>query len=218
MWVCYKVLLKACAPIHIGYGAKLGIVDKTRYYIPAKNIWGALTNLITKSAMNNGSPKLYFKIGEELRRNMKFSYFYPAEYREVDDEEIEVKQVFAPLYTENGLRFGIRKDEKQVDLMEFERIFISSLVSTAIDKSSRSAEEGSLHEIEFIKDKIKFKQDKGPKPAVFIGYFFTKSNPLKVNLSNGLSVEILFERDSIKINGTSLDEIWVGGERNYGFG
>jgi len=213
MWACYKVYLEAKAPIHIGYGAKLGIVDRTRYYIPAKNIWGALTSLVAKSIMENYSPKLYQRIGEFLNENIKFSYFYPVEYKRTNGK-IQVQQVFAPCYKEDGLKFGVCKDKKAISLEEFERIFISSFVLTAIDKTSKSAEEGSLHEIEFIRDRIKCGTE--VKPPVFVGYFFVRDEPLKIKVETK-EVEISFA-DSIEANGVKLNEIWVGGERNYGFG
>jgi len=213
MWACYKVYLEAKAPIHIGYGAKLGIVDRTRYYIPAKNVWGALTNLIAKSIMRSYNPKIYQEIGKSLNENIKFSYFYLAEYKKTG-EKLEILQVFAPCYTEDGLKFGVSKNKEKISLEKFEQRFISSFVSTAIDKASKSAEEGSLHEIEFIRDKIE--NDTGVKPIVFVGYFFVRDERLKIRVE-AEEVEISFA-NSIEANGVELNEIWVGGERNYGFG
>lgn len=213
MWTCYRVYLEAKAPIHIGYGAKLGIVDRTRYYIPAKNVWGALTNLIAKNVMKRYDPKIYQEVGRKLNENIKFSYFYPIKYEKVN-ERIEVLQVFAPYYTENGLNFGVCKDKEKFSLEEFEQMFISSFVSTALDKISKSAEEGSLHEIEFIKNKIE--QDGKIKPTIFMGYLFVKNVPLKFEVE-GNEIEISFT-NSIEVNRVKLNEMWVGGERNYGFG
>ena len=79
MWACYKVYLEAKAPIHIGYGAKLGVVNRTRYYIPAKNVWGALTSLIAKSITENYNPKVYQRIGEFLNEKVIVSFFYSME-------------------------------------------------------------------------------------------------------------------------------------------
>ena len=215
MWACYKVYLEAKAPIHVGYGARLGIVDRTRYYIPARNVWGALTNLVARSVMKDYRPKAYQRVGEFLNENIKFSYFYPVEYRRRNGK-IEVQQVFAPCYTKSGLRFGVCKNREPVSSEEFEQMFISSFVSTALDKTSRSAEEGSLHEIEFIKDKIK--QDEGIKPTIFIGYLFVKNTPLKLGVERGkVEIEISFT-SSIEVGEVKLNEIWIGGERNYGFG
>jgi len=213
MWACYKVYLEAKAPIHVGYGAKIGVVDRTRYYIPAKNVWGALTSSIAKSIMDNYSSRVYQIIGKSLNENIRFSYFYPVEYKKAN-EKIQVQQVFVPHYKEDGLKFGICRDKEAISLEEFERIFISSFVSTAIDKTSKSAEEGSLHEIEFIRDGIKC--DTEVKPTVFAGYLFVRDEPLKIKVE-AKDVEISFT-DSIEVNGVKLNEIWVGGERNYGFG
>ncbi|MHA1723080.1 MAG: RAMP superfamily CRISPR-associated protein [Candidatus Baldrarchaeia archaeon] len=213
MWFCYKAYLEAKAPIHVGYGAKLGIVDRTRYYIPAKNIWGALTSLIAKSIMESYSPKTYQIVGEFLNENIKLSYFFPIEYWK-DYGKIHVEQVFAPCYTDEGLKFGVCKNKKKISPEEFERIFISSFVSTALNKTSKSAEEGALHEIEFIKDKIKY--DTETKPTFFMGYFFAKDKFLKINVE-GKEVEITLE-NSIEVDGVKLNELWIGGERNYGFG
>jgi len=212
MWARYKVYLEAKAPIHVGYGAKLGVVDRTRYYIPAKNVWGALTSLIAKSVMKNYSPKIYQRIGEFLNENIKFSYFYPVEYKKANGK-IQVQQVFAPCHKEDGLKFGVCKDKKAIFLEEFERIFISSFVSTAIDKTSKSAEEGSLHEIEFIRDRIKCGTE--VKPTVFVGYFFVREEYLKIKVETVVKISFA---DYIEVDGNKLNEMWIGGERNYGFG
>ena len=214
MWTCYRVYLEAKAPIYIGYGVKLGIVDRTRYYIPAKNVWGALTNLIVKSVIKSYDPKIYQEIGRKLNEGINFSYFYPIKY-EKGNGKIKVLQVFAPYYTEEGLKFGICKGEEKISLENFERTFISSFVSTALDKISKSAEEGSLHEIEFIRDKIS--QDKEIKATMFVGYFFVKDISMKFEIG-GDEVEVRFTRDSIAVNEVKLNEMWIGGERNYGFG
>lgn len=214
MWTCYKVYLEAKSPIHIGYGAKLGIVDRTRYYIPAKNIWGALTNLIARNIMRSYNSKVYQEIGKYINENIKFSYFYPVEYKKIS-EKIEIIQVFAPCYTEDGLKFGVCKDKEKITSEKFEQTFISSFVSTAIDKASKSAEKESLHEIEFIRDKIEL--NSCVKPTVFVGYFFAKDERLKIRVGTEKS-EISFTNFSIEVNGSKLNEIWIGGERNYGLG
>jgi len=212
-WICYEAYLEAKAPIHIGYGAKLGIVARTRYYIPAKNIWGAITNLITKTIMRCYDLKLYQKVGMFLNENIKFSYFYPIEY-EKTNERIEVQQVFAPYYDKDSLKFGVCKNKQKISVEEFEQRFISAFISTSMEKTSKSAEEGSLHEIEFIRDKSGYSTR--VKPTIFVGYFFIRDNPLRIEI-NSNEIEIQFT-NFIEINDIKLKEIWVGGERNYGFG
>lgn len=214
-WACYKIHLKAKAPIHIGYGAELGMFSRTRYHIPAKNIWGSLTNLITKNIMKNYNPEIYQEVGKFINQNFKFSYFYPVEYERADGE-MRVQQVFAPNYEEKKLKFGVCKSEEKssISLEEFERIFISSSASTGIDKGSKSAEEGSLHEIEFIREKINCNTE--VKSTVFVGYFFVRDISPKTKIGRG-EIEISFT-DVIEVNGVKLKEMWIGGEKSYGFG
>lgn len=180
VWNCYKVTLEAKAPIHIGYGAKLGTVAKTRYYILAKHMWAALTNVLAQRHSED-----YKMVGDALKAHTRFSYFYIK----LNDK------LYAPKYVgSEGLKFG------DLSVEEFEQMFIASFGSTSMEKKQKSAEDGSLHEIEFIKP-IALN-----KPLLFEGH-------------------LLFDSKQIKIGSKSLDaqqleglEIQVGGERTYGFG
>jgi hypothetical protein len=185
-WNSCRVTLEAKSPIHIGYGAKLGVVSKTRYYILAKHVWAALTNLLAKSIMEEYDSKIYEDVGNSLKENTRFSYFY---IRSGND-------LLAPRYDgSEGLKYG------SMSVEEFEQRFISSYVSTAIEKTLKSAEEGSLHEVEFIKP-----MESG-KPVDFEGYFFTKEKKVHISPSKSIDLEDL--------KGV---EMRVGGEGSYGFG
>jgi hypothetical protein len=179
-WNCYKLTLEAKSPIHIGYGAKLGIVAKTRYYILAKHVWAALTNVLAQKHNEN-----YKTVGDALKMHNRFSYFY-------------IKQgdtVLAPKYADSeGLKFG------NLSVEAFEQQFISSFGATAIEKTQKSAEDGSLHEVEFIKPVTM------GKPVLFEGYLFSDSKQIQIG-SKSLDVQ--------QLKGL---EIQVGGERSYGFG
>jgi hypothetical protein len=179
-WNFYKVTLEAKSPIHIGYGAKLGTVAKTRYYILAKHMWAALTNVLAQKHSEN-----YKTVGDALKMHTRFSYFY---IKHNDN-------LYAPKYVSSeGLKFGVLSVE------EFEQKFISSFGSTAMEKKQKSAEDGSLHEIEFIKHTVL------NKLVLFEGYLFSDSKQIQMG-SKVLDVQQL----------TGL-EIQVGGERTYGFG
>jgi hypothetical protein len=111
-WNFYKVTLEAKSPIHIGYGAKLGTVAKTRYYILAKHMWAALTNVLAQKHSEN-----YKTVGDALKMHPRFSYFY---IKHNDN-------LYAPKYVSSeGLKFGVLSVE------EFEQKFISSFGSTAM--------------------------------------------------------------------------------------
>jgi len=185
-WNCYRVTLEARSPIHIGYGARLGVVSRTRYYILAKHIWAAMTNVLAKSIMEKYDGKIYEDVGNSLKGNMRFSYFYIKSGNDL----------LAPRYdVAEGLKYG------GISVETFEQKFIFSYVSTAIGKSLKSAEEGSLHEVEFIKP-----MESG-KPVAFEGYFFANDKEVGISPSKSINLEDL---KNLKLG--------VGGERSYGFG
>jgi hypothetical protein len=197
-WQCHDLLYEARAPIHIGFKT-LGIVSRTRYYIPGKNFWGALTATLARRIMRDYDPRIYEKVGELVRRNIIFTHSY------VYDDSI-----LNPRY-QDGLRYGSLYEN------EFEKRFISSYVSTALEKSCKSAEEKSLHEIEFIRPHF----EKGATTK-FFGHVFVQEG-LKRELvkclegivpENDLS-DVEFNEEGLE---EMLSELWVGGERNYGFG
>ncbi|MDI6689137.1 MAG: hypothetical protein QME54_01710 [Actinomycetota bacterium] len=186
-WECYKVLFQAKSPIHIGYGARLGFVNRTRYYIPAKNIWGALTSIIAKKRMKTYNPGIYEETGNVLKKDVRLSYFY------IQNKGIPL----LPKFTEKGVWYGDLSQE------EFERRYISSIALTALEKSTRSAEEGSIHEIEFIK-----------LPAKFSGYFFINLEAKDFQFK-AKEDELVFYFNNQEV---SLSSLQVGGEHIYGFG
>lgn len=199
LWKCYELEFKVKSPIHIGYGSKLGIINRTRYYIPGKTIWGAVTATLAREAMKGYEPKLYKYVGDFVRKHMIFSYLYP----------LKDESVLYPNYTDNGFGFG-KDNENFMSKEEFERDFVNSYISTAIDISSKTAEENSLHELELI------------SPDKLLGYLFVD---LKENKDYNISfVEVGEKEITLRINNNpikvfdSIETIQVGGERNYGYG
>ncbi len=217
-WKCYLTIFKSKSPIHIGY-KQIGIFKTTRYYITGKVMWGAITANLTRSLYDNPSAKDYQRVGELVRNYIKNTYFYPAiEKNKIknpskwSDIEVDNYLVLLPEYTEECLIFGKLNKE------EFENVFVGSFVSTAIDIATKSAEEGSLHEFEFMKDRIIY--DEKLLDVYWIGYLFVKDG----TTIDGM--EIKCEDNEILIKNKNrttrllkiIDFIQVGGERNYGFG
>lgn len=193
-WKCYELRFKAKSGIHIGY-RKLGIINQTRYFIPGKTMWGAVTAILSRRFMKNYNAKIYEKIGEFVKNHLKFSYFYL----------VNCGKVLYPKYDEKGLLFGDSTTKE-----EFENEFIYSYVSTAVDPASKTAEDGSLHEFEYIKPNVEF-----------CGYLFANDgngirfgdNTFLINASND---DVKLTQDISLFN--IIEKIQVGGERNYGFG
>lgn len=192
-WDLYECKFRIKSPLHIGFH-KVLILSRTRSYVPGKLIWAALTAKLTPLLGIND----YQKVGEFLKKAVRFGYFYPC----VDDT------LYLPQYTEEGLKFG------HLPQTDFEKRFISSIASTAIQPQSLTAEEGTLHEIEFISP---YKIDDGKK--VYL------KGLLWVNevSENGFIISKNDDGFTLSYNGKSQDfkkgcQLQVGGERKYGFG
>ena len=196
MWKRLDAVLTLKSPLHIGYLPFRGsVISPTRYYVPGRNFWGAITKRATEN-LHEKSAKEYEEIGKQIKENFRFSYFYLY----------DGKTIFIPQYSEEGLRFG---DKKQI---QFEYRFIGSRVLTAIDSNSGAAKDESLHEIEFIKHK--FSDDNGQtRNTKIIGCIWVKDG---ARLNN---YEIQIENNGIFINNFNLiEELTLGGEQGYGFG
>ncbi len=183
-----KISFKALSPLHIGYGHELGIINLTRYYIPAKNIWGVFTANLTKIKAATYSPRSYSDTGKEINKNLRFTNFYP----------VISGDVCIPCYKDDGFYYG------NLTQYEFESKVINSYISTAINYKTGSAEDGSLHEIEFMSNKV------DGEDLMFEGYLLDKDASISKN------------NESYNYNELNLNEIIkyieVGGERKYGYG
>lgn len=186
----YKIRFKALSPIHIGYGRRLGIINQTRYYITGKSMWGAVTAQLARKVMSSYSATIYIDVGDFVRKQLIVTNFYP----------IIKGQLCHPRFTDKGFFYG-DKPNQSFSKYEFESKVLDSYTSTALQL--KSAEEGSLHEIEFLKCKI------DGDDVLFEGYL----------LSNGG-----FDGKDIHYSGNQypivdvLTRVEVGGERKYGFG
>ena len=195
-WEIHKLVYQAKSPIHIGYH-KLGFIQRTRYYITGKAIWGAMTANITRAFY--GEPgvtaKNYEDVGGKLRNDIIPSYFYPA----IEQPEKPLIPL-TPRFTSEGLKYGNYSAD------EFERLFISSFGQTAIEAANLTAEDETLHETGYIAPVI---EEGGEQKSVyFAGYIVMKAPTVDLNGEKRGWEEI---KEAIK-------EIFVGGERRYGFG
>ncbi|HAW49396.1 TPA: hypothetical protein DCX16_00360 [bacterium] len=202
MWKRLDVIFVLKSPLHIGYLPFKGfVISPTRYYIPGKNLWGVITKRATENLYPTRPSDKYREIGEQIKENFKFSYFYLY----------DGDTIFVPSYTEEGLIFGDK--EQIINKFEFEHRFIGSRVLTAIDCYLGTAKDESLHEIEFIKDKFKDKEGQ-VKDTRLIGCIWVKNG---TNL-NGNEIECN-EKKGIFVGSFNLiEELIIGGEQNYGFG
>jgi hypothetical protein len=151
-WQVYHVILRLRAPLHIGY-SKVGNVQRTRPYVTGRALWGALTMRLTRDAAQGSGPASdshqYDAIGQQVHRNLAFTYFYPA------------------LQSDNAYQVVWPWENETL----FRRRFLSSYQSTALTYPQHAAAEGMLHEVEYI---APYTLDTG-QPVYLKGYIFAKA-------------------------------------------
>lgn len=165
-WTAYRVVLRLLTPMHIG-AAKLGNLQTTRPYVHGKALWGALTARLTRDDPALGGD--YGAVGRRVNAELAFSYFYPATGDAVDLWPWDDPDRFAWRY-------------------------LGSYASTALDYGRNAAEEGSLHETEFIAPVTR-----DGEPVYLVGY--------------------ICEQEGCTLPWRqALSRLQAGGERTYGWG
>ncbi len=189
-WHKFSVTYELRSPLHIGY-QKVGNVQRTRYYIPARNLWGAVTEALTRRGFSTKdvSSGNYQQVGEWVKTHCAFGYWFVCEKPQKNSQENS--QLLTPCYCGDGLKYG------NLSVTEFERRYLDSHVTTALDSKTNSAQHGSLHEVEFI---APYSRQNGARTRVS-GLVFLDDEAKKI-----LNWEYW------------LSNLQVGGERRYGFG
>lgn len=205
----YEVTYRALSPLHIGY-RQIGILKTTRYYITGKALWGAITANLTRHLLDAPGPNKYKEVGDEYRKvgdtvktAIRATYFFPL----VDGN------IYFPHYA----RCGSEQEElKYGGLTEsqFERTFIYSRVSTALDRT-RTADENTLHETEYIKNQVIIGNK--IRDVLWRGYLFVREENSEVKAIE--ENDFVVEKEGKALRASNfLQRLEVGGERNYGFG
>lgn len=164
IWTPYLVTFKLLTPMHIGW-RKTGNLQQTRPYVTGRALWGALTaNLVHNNGGND-----YQNMGKEVDKQLAFTYFYPS-----------TKKDTVACYPWDNID-------------EFSWKFLGSYASTAL-QYGHGAEDGSLHETEFISPVTR-----DDEPVYIVGYIFER------------------EKCSLKWKDV-LNKFQLGGERGYGWG
>lgn len=187
-WQMYQVTYELRSPLHIGYH-KVGNVQRTRYYIPARNLWGAVTEALTRRGFatevrQTARPDDYRDVGDWVKEHCAFGYWFIE----------ESGSMLSPRYEDGELKYGPYR------VADLERRYLGAHVTTALAPSTTSAEEGSLHEVEFI---AAYASD-GTRTRIG-GYLFLDEEGQK-----HLGDEQAWR--------AWLGNLQVGGERRYGFG
>ncbi len=197
-WHPYLLTFRLRSPLHIGFH-KVMHLFRTRAYVPARPFWGALTAKLTRRLESSN----YREVGEFLKKVVRFGYFYLS----------DGNNVFIPKYTKEGLKFG------NLSQIEFERKYIGSLISTSIEPYSLTAEEGMLHEVEFISPYEIEGKNEEPKSVFLKGLLWISERSvgkLAVQVNKN-DFSITDGKNNVRFSDLA-STLQVGGERKYGFG
>lgn len=176
---------------------------QTRSYVTGKVLWAALTARLTRDLCDGTNGEDYVKMGCSLKKHIRFGYLWPSVQRD-GISKVEKWDDFKTLFPfgENGSknRQNLKKlypDPQLVKSAYFDYCFLDSYASTALNQSNYTAEEGSLHDTEFIATHTR--------------------NGLPVYLAGSLWAD---ESLPPKINDwrDELNHIRLGGEQSYGWG
>lgn len=192
-WMLYRWVWQLLSPLHVGT-TPAGSLNRTRLYIPARALWGALTAELARRRCPSFPD--YQGTGKELSENCRFSYLFPAE--QVNGRWL----AWLPRYEEGQGLVWRREDKTDAQDDVPDRVFRSRLLTTrpgtAIDPDSDSAAEGTLREYEVINPWCRWGEGEDRQPVAFVGY---------VMLADGAARDVL-----------DIEELFIGGDTRYGLG
>lgn len=184
-WRCFRITFELLGPLHVGFH-KVGNVQRTRYYVPARNLIASCAERLVRSGCRSDS---YGGSLAWVREHLAFTYLFISR----SDELLN------PQYGKDGLLYG-----KHTPPYQLEKWYIRAHVTTAIEPSAGSAQDESLHEVEFISP-YPLNGVASPHRTQVSGHVFMDEEAF-----NALNPE-----DTSK---NWFEEIHIGGERRYGFG
>ncbi len=203
-WHRFPIRFELLSPVHVGFlpNNPGTVIAPTRLYVPGKNLWGAITASLTPRLYPAPTPSDFASVGESVRGALCFSYLY------LSDGE----RIFTPSYEGGNLQWDGDLDQ------DFRAAFVDSRLSTEIGATG-AAEDGSLHEIEFIRNRIGSPLT-GSKPVYLCGVGWLHEEAA----IDGFPIQVEAEGPVLRRNGSEqgtvclFEGLAVGGERNYGFG
>ncbi len=170
-WQPYTLVWRLLAPLRVGRRT-IGNLQQTRPYVPGWVLWAALTARLTRDVGLGARGSAYREIGSQVREHFRFAYAWPT------------TEPPHPRYPwESQARFDAD--------------FLDAYISTALDYDDLAAEEGSLHEAEFLRP-----YTPQGRPVHLVATVWVRE-PLPAHLRPWQDV---------------MGRVLLGGERSYGWG
>lgn len=190
-WELYRWIWRLESPLYIG-APPAGALNRTRLYVPARALWGALTAEMARRRNQNQFPD-YQSVAQSIQTKIRLSYLFPAE--QVDNQW----RAWLPRFQEGqGLVWQREGDHQTLEDRRFRMRLLSTRPGTAIEPGSNTAAEGTLREFELISPHWRDAQG-AYKPVVMVGYLFCQDATLREKLAR-------------------VEELFVGGDTRYGLG
>lgn len=173
-WSLHRWVWLLESPLFVG-APPAGSLNRCRLYVPARNIWGALTSETAQGGAN-GFPD-YEGRGKNFRNNARFTYLYPA--ARVNGSW----RAWLPEYVCGEGLVWRREDhatasEAWVSDRQFRRWLIDARPGTAIEADSDTAAEATLRETECVMTHWRAGSPSGSQPVALVGYVFLKDMPV----------------------------------------
>lgn len=162
-WSLYRWVWQLQSPLHVGM-PPAGPLNRTRLYVPARAIWGALT---AEYARSKGTAALdYAGAIAKLRENMRFTYLFPAEPGPEDGW-----LAWLPRYERARGLVWAREDGEVRSHRQMRLQLVIARPATAIDPQTNTAAEGTLRETECLSPRWR-----SGEPVALVGYVFCRNH------------------------------------------
>ena len=194
-WSLFRWAWRLESPLHVGI-PPAGSLDRCRLYLPARNLWAALTAELAREKMGEAPENLdkYREIGQELQRSCRFSNLYPSV------KISEGWKAWLPCIEKGkGLCWRREVSIEIIPHIAFRGRLLDARPGTAIDPGTDSAAERSLHETEVINPWWRGSQKSKTEPVAMVGYLFCKNQSIYKDLSR-------------------VNLLYMGGDIRYGLG
>jgi hypothetical protein len=199
-WSLFRWVWQLEGPLHIGM-PPAGSLNRTRLYVPARAIWGALTAELARQEAPNGQKPDYECVGEDLKKSYRFTYLYPAK------QANDTWHVWLPTYRDgHGLSWARDGHADVVGDRQFRQRLLSTRPGTSIDATTDSAEDGSLRETECIEARWRDERGRDAGPVAMVGYVFIRTAKIKDK----------YPAERRRLDG--VNTLFVGGDTRYGLG